>query len=1208
MSNRAAAAAVFQVGGGHQAASLHHARQSLSSFHHPDVDVLLVTDSLWDDLVHRGAKVAPRGKLHDKDEQPPRLFVSAHFSRDDCADAGAPFGRRERQCNGVGSDSHFLMFARRGTEHATTNSVHPDFFTQHGMSSARTGDKMMVDLAVTGFVELSEVILEAQDEASRMIASSDPRQIQDAISEKIAIMRQLGEFSLSLGSVNVTFRALTCLPVLQGTLTNTTRIIFSSRTPDSLEASQARASAPAAGPKIPVEALLSDNVYQSDLPSDAYLTSRRRSFPFDALPVALTLPVPETAIYPRPRPKQDLSNALWIDYQILAHFGLFSGSMVIVSGGDHGPRICQLFGANLGQAYGKTAAHPVVYMSPSLLHNLGLPSSHTTIAIDPATGSYDESLFPIAQEVSMARVAGRCTNDKKVLDECLVQLKVHLESYYRIVSKGDIVSVLIDEEKAILKRILISEGTSLDEVEEELCCLVDDDRRKQVAHFQISNVSITAENGQRQFPLSCGAVRIDPASTKIIQTGVSHSRVPKRLRNFLLGESASLAPPEGVNNTYRDVKALVSACLHPISVSLGLACSFLIHGARGVGKRSVFYSVAEELGIHLLEVNAYDILGDTDAKTEAFLQVYFDKAIATGPCILIIRHLDALAKRSTGGADDGEEPPTTGFLSNALQTAADSYKTTGHPIIVVGTTSDVDKVPVGMQSLFRQQFLCESPSEAMRLHVLSHLTQRVSLSPDVSLTALALQTAALVCRDLVDVVARAGQNAQLRVRNDLHLHKTARGGESETSGQHIADQDLIRAGIPVTSADFTKALDTVRSAHSDSIGAPKIPNVKWDDVGGLSHVKDNIYDTIQLPLERPELFATGMKKRSGILLYGPPGTGKTMVAKAVATNFALNFMSVKGPELLNMYIGESEANVRRVFQRARDARPCVVFFDELDSVAPKRGEKGDSGGVMDRIVSQLLAEIDGMGGGADVFVIGATNRPDLLDPALLRPGRFDKLLYLGVSDTHDAQLNILQALTRKFRLYPDLDLRAIAEACPFHYTGADFYALCSDAMLKAIIRTINNVDNKIAAFNKNGPHAAHPHPITPPYYLEKLADKDDTFVQVEAVDFQNALAELVPSVNPAELRRYEEIRTKFETEDSKTKAAVVAKKGKAGDIISPQIAGPAVFADEATPLDDPGQDEGGGVSEAQGEGSNSKKHQQQQQQQKRKNKGKAPLR
>lgn len=208
-------------------------------------------------------------------------------------------------------------------------------------------------------------------------------------------------------------------------------------------------------------------------------------------------------------------------------------------------------------------------------------------------------------------------------------------------------------------------------------------------------------------------------------------------------------------------------------------------------------------------------------------------------------------------------------------------------------------------------------------------------------------------------------------------------------------------------ADFSVALDAARLSYSESIGAPKIPNVSWDDVGGLTNVKSEILDTIQLPLEHPELFANGMKKRSGklesehvihrsltslpgILLYGPPGTGKTLLAKAVATSCSLNFFSVKGPELLNMYIGESEANVRRVFQRARDASPCVVFFDELDSVAPKRGNQGDSGGVMDRIVSQLLAELDGMSSGKsahEVFVIGATNRPDLLDSALLRPGR-----------------------------------------------------------------------------------------------------------------------------------------------------------------------------------------------------------------------------
>ena len=317
---------------------------------------------------------------------------------------------------------------------------------------------------------------------------------------------------------------------------------------------------------------------------------------------------------------------------------------------------------------------------------------------------------------------------------------------------------------------------------------------------------------------------------------------------------------------------------------------------------------------------------------------------------------------------------------------------------------------------------------------------------------------------------------------------------------------------------------------------------------------------------------------TGILLYGPPGTGKTLLAKAVATSCSLNFFSVKGPELLNMYIGESEANVRRVFQRARDARPCVVFFDELDSVAPKRGAHGDSGGVMDRIVSQLLAELDGISsssssssassGGEDVFVIGATNRPDLLDPALLRPGRFDRLLYLGVSETNEEQLRILRALTRKFRLDPALDLMEdVARACPFNFTGADFYALCADALLKAMSRKAQEIDSRIgmshertqlllrmlkelfflailatvtatlnaqqqqqssSSSSSSGSSAAPwPSPLTPQYYLGEMTTPEEIAVVVTVEDFTAALRDLVPSVSQAEMTKYAQIRQRF---------------------------------------------------------------------------------
>lgn len=266
---------------------------------------------------------------------------------------------------------------------------------------------------------------------------------------------------------------------------------------------------------------------------------------------------------------------------------------------------------------------------------------------------------------------------------------------------------------------------------------------------------------------------------------------------------------------------------------------------------------------------------------------------------------------------------------------------------------------------------------------------------------LATETAAFLAGDLFDLVLSATNASARRLLSQRYATIFSITLYVDTFSIYLRLLSSTSNELVLASEDFTQALKSARASFSESIGAPQIPAVSWDDVGGLASVKENILDTIQLPLEHPELFSGGLKKRSGILLYGPPGTGKTLLAKAVATSFALNFFSVKGPELLNMYIGESEANVRRVFQRAKDARPCVIFFDELDSIAPKRGNHGDSGGVMDRIVSQLLAELDGVASGAagsDIFVIGATNRPDLLDPALLRPGRCVVLFWVLVCE------------------------------------------------------------------------------------------------------------------------------------------------------------------------------------------------------------------
>jgi peroxin-6 len=310
----------------------------------------------------------------------------------------------------------------------------------------------------------------------------------------------------------------------------------------------------------------------------------------------------------------------------------------------------------------------------------------------------------------------------------------------------------------------------------------------------------------------------------------------------------------------------------------------------------------------------------------------------------------------------------------------------GKALVLLATSSkkEIYDLDAGILGVFETTLYLSMPDQKSRVTIVNKLTRGTRLEDNyIDSASISVATAGLSEDDLHACFANAGSFCFERVTNCIQ----------QVSPFYENDSELLKNVFPLTglsNQDIQKALTKARAHHSETIGAPKIPKVLWSDIGGLEHVKDTILETIQLPMMHPELFQSGAKKRSGILLYGPPGTGKTLIAKAVATSLSLNFLSVKGPELLNMYIGESEHNVRRVFEKARDARPCIIFFDEMESVAPARGEKGDSGGVMDRIVSQLLAEIDGMnkGGNGDIFVIGATNRPDLLDPALLRPGRF----------------------------------------------------------------------------------------------------------------------------------------------------------------------------------------------------------------------------
>ncbi|KAL4092872.1 hypothetical protein PRIC1_011862 [Phytophthora ramorum] len=530
--------------------------------------------------------------------------------------------------------------------------------------------------------------------------------------------------------------------------------------------------------------------------------------------------------------------------------------------------------------------------------------------------------------------------------------------------------------------------------------------------------------------------------------------------------------------------------------------SVLLSGARGVGKKTLVHQVAKQLGVVTVEVPFTELTGQSELHLLENVRNQVSKAQALSPCLLYISHLFPVEK-------DNEEAELR--IGAVLSECIRSLSQNQHSIPLIACVEDVNEVPKFIRQCFLYEMHLEAPDQPKRLEFLQHMAASIELSEDVDLKEVAQLTAGRTYGELSAMLADAGSLAIERILGD----------ETDTSEQSLedlvfADSDDLPHQCSVSAKDMEEAAQSQQAqASSANIGNASIPNVKWTDVGGLEDVKDEILDVVQLPIKHPELFASGVRQRSGILLYGPPGTGKTLLAKAIATECNLNFLSVKGPELLNMYIGESEKNVRQVFAKARSCRPCILFFDELDSLAPMRGRGSDSGGVMDRVVSQLLTEIDGLSGGGNdqVFVIGATNRPDLLETGLLRPGRFDRLLYLGICNEKSAQLKVLKAQTRKFALAEDADLEAVVEHCPTNFTGADFYALSSSALAAALKDRVEALDQQLEEINAEDCYSSSP--MTIRLLLNRLSP-EELRVPVSQEHFMSALSQVVPSVSPAE--------------------------------------------------------------------------------------------
>ncbi|KAG7399435.1 peroxisomal assembly protein [Phytophthora boehmeriae] len=591
----------------------------------------------------------------------------------------------------------------------------------------------------------------------------------------------------------------------------------------------------------------------------------------------------------------------------------------------------------------------------------------------------------------------------------------------------------------------------------------------------------------------------DDATIKQFMARTRHHSIP-------VGATAPFesALPSSTQQQLYEMLYPAQLCEIPVSV--------LLSGARGVGKRTLVHQVAKQLGVITVEVPFTELTGQSELHLLENVREQVSKAQALSPCLLYISHLFAVEKNN-----EEAELRIGAVLSECIRALSQHQNS----IPLIACVEDVSEVPKFIRQCFLYEMQLEAPDQSKRLDFLKHMAASIQLDKDVELQDIAQLTAGRTYGELSALLADAGSLAIDRIFGDEvgivpPIEEVVFTGSGDfTQRCSITSKDLEES-----------AKNQQAQASSANIGNASIPNVKWTDVGGLEDVKDEILDVVQLPIKHPELFASGVRQRSGILLYGPPGTGKTLLAKAIATECNLNFLSVKGPELLNMYIGESEKNVRQVFAKARSCRPCILFFDELDSLAPMRGRGSDSGGVMDRVVSQLLTEIDGLSGGGNdqVFVIGATNRPDLLETGLLRPGRFDRLLYLGICNEKSAQLKVLKAQTRKFTLAEDADLEAVVEHCPLNFTGADFYALSSSALAAALKDRVEELDKQLEEINAEDCYSSSP--MTIRLLLNRLSP-EELSVPVSQDHFMKALSQVIPSVSPAEIQHYESLKEQY---------------------------------------------------------------------------------
>ena len=612
--------------------------------------------------------------------------------------------------------------------------------------------------------------------------------------------------------------------------------------------------------------------------------------------------------------------------------------------------------------------------------------------------------FPIAKKVFLGRIRFPSSGKHILLQE----FNNLFNSSNRLLIEGDIIGIPVRNINYIeYQQLTINSSfnsTVNDQLFDEILQSVEilEDKSSiniEYFFFQVLKIEIYEENKSLLDISKIGNNQIGmlvKGKTDLYEGSFVCSTIPRCFQSF--HKKSKFKIPAGMEGIFNNLLEKISSFLysshnqpsdgaaHNLEFSYQMkSLSILLHGVSGNGKYDLIKSLSEYIGVHVIEVSCYNIIGQGDLQTIDALKLYFEQAEKLLPCILLLRHIASIEKLASQQQRESR-------ISSSLRDLISSFSSTSSKLIVIGTELKLDNLSSSIRSCFQYEINLQVPNETQRKLILRNLLLSSSASkqlktqatppalPSVS-SSLSLNSSSLSSSLLNTSLLNDSENNVFKLLKKQKFHLLEKYLAIGTAGSTLFDlQSLVYRGFlslykqysseftpeelslvdfSVSENDFKDALAFIEKSHLDDLGAPKIPKVQWEDVGGLIHAKKEILDTIQLPLQEPELFASGISQRSGVLLYGPPGTGKTLLAKAVATECSLNFMSVKGPELLNMYVGESERNVRQLFEKARNAKPCVIFFDELDSIAPSRGHGSDSGGVMDRVVAQLLAELNG---------------------------------------------------------------------------------------------------------------------------------------------------------------------------------------------------------------------------------------------------------